>query len=225
VPAATTSQGIPFMVTNTMKAELRARGISDEQIRNMTPQQAWETLNAPGSLAREPGESPLPAAQPADPAQATLAADAASLAVLPTEGSETAQPPPEADAAPAPGAEVKSQVPPPDRQPDQLTAGIQAPAPPQGAAEIRPEPDETDPAPGTKKGRRQYSFWPEVENYIFGLLVEHGPPSPDDPELPGQKALEELAATFMQQNGWNAAESTIREHVVGMLEYWGKLGR
>ena len=51
VPAATTPQGIPFMVTNAMKAELRARGVSDEQIGNMTPQQAWETLNAPGPVS------------------------------------------------------------------------------------------------------------------------------------------------------------------------------
>jgi hypothetical protein len=87
---------------------------------------------------------------------------------------------------------------------------------------------ETTPAvaeSGIKRGRRQYGFWPEVEDFIFDLLVHHGSPSPDDPELPNQQALEVRVATFMQQNGWDAAESTIREHVVGMLEHWGKLGR
>jgi hypothetical protein len=96
---------------------------------------------------------------------------------------------------------------------------------PQPLATQRDEPTVADPAPGTKGGRRQYSFWPEVENYVFDLLVQHGPPSPDDPELPKQNALEDLVAAFMQQHGWGAAESTIREHVVGMLEYWGTLGR
>ena len=54
------------------------------------------------------------------------------------------------------------------------------------------EPTNTDPASGTKRGRRQYDFWPEIENHIFDLLVEHGPPSPDDPELPNQKVLATL---------------------------------
>jgi hypothetical protein len=41
-------QGIPFMVTKAMKAELRARGVSDEQIAEMTPRQAWNILNKEG---------------------------------------------------------------------------------------------------------------------------------------------------------------------------------
>jgi hypothetical protein len=93
-----------------------------------------------------------------------------------------------------------------------------------------PLPDKsllTDTMPSTTKGRgrHQYGFWPEIENYIFDLLDRHGPPSPDDPELPNQAKLEELVAAFMQKHGWEAAESTIREHVVGMLEYWGTQGR
>jgi hypothetical protein len=78
--------------------------------------------------------------------------------------------------------------------------------------------------PGSRS-TRQYSFWPEVENHIFDVLVEHGPPSPDDQELPNQAALEKRAAIFIQQNGWKAAESTIRERVVDMLDYWDRRGR
>jgi hypothetical protein len=85
-----------------------------------------------------------------------------------------------------------------------------------GAAESTP-----DPMPGTKRGRRQYDFWPAVENHIFDLLTHHGRPSPDDPDLPNLKALEERVAVFLQRNGWDASESTIRAHVAGMLEYWG----
>ena len=81
------------------------------------------------------------------------------------------------------------------------------------------------PPSGAKRGPRQKDFWPRVENYIFDLLVKHGPPSPDDPDLPDQQALEELVANFMQTKGWDAAESTIRKHVADMLEYWGTLGR
>jgi hypothetical protein len=53
-PAAT---GIPFMVTEAMKVELRARGVSDKQIAEMTPQQAWETLAAPGTPAGGPPQA------------------------------------------------------------------------------------------------------------------------------------------------------------------------
>jgi hypothetical protein len=114
---------------------------------------------------------------------------------------------------------------------------VNAPAPSAALpAESAPEvqsgpslPDEpllsgTTPRP-KGRGRHQSDFWPEVENHIFDLLDKHGPPSPDDPELPNQKALEDLVATFMQRKGWEAAESTIREHVVGMLNYRGTQGR
>jgi predicted DNA-binding protein len=35
---------VPFMVTQDMKRRLRARGLSDEEITCLTPQQAWEIL-------------------------------------------------------------------------------------------------------------------------------------------------------------------------------------
>jgi hypothetical protein len=188
--------------------------------RRQRPPVAFRTVPRQIVKAPEPATRPEPEQLQAQ----TPVANTALPVALPAEGGETVHPPPasdEADAAPAPGAEVKSEV--PGRPPDQPTAGIQASAPPQSGVEVRTEPDKSDPAP--KKGRRQYDFWPEVENYIFDLLVEHGPPSPDDPQLPNQKALEEFVAGFMQLKGWDAAESTTREHVVGMLEHWGKLGR
>jgi hypothetical protein len=74
VPAATVSQGIPFMVTKAMKVELRARGISDEQITNMTSQQAWETLATPGTPARGP-EPPVSSVEPAPPPPVALPAE------------------------------------------------------------------------------------------------------------------------------------------------------
>jgi hypothetical protein len=89
-------------------------------------------------------------------------------------------------------------------------------------------PDEAavaDPPRGAKRGPHQKDFWPEFENYIFDVLDYHGPPSPDDPELPDQAALERLGADFMQNHGWEAAESTIREHVVVMREYFETRGR
>jgi hypothetical protein len=112
---------------------------------------------------------------------------------------------PEADAAPGSGAEAGQK---------------ESPSP-----AARPTGAITGPAPKRKRRRPQYSFWPEVENHIFDLLEQHGPPSPDDPELPDQTTLENLVADFMQSKGWEAVESTIRVHVVGMLEYWGTLGR
>src|SRR5262245_21317528 len=38
-------QGIPLVMTHAMKADLRARGLSDEEIANLTPEQAHEKLN------------------------------------------------------------------------------------------------------------------------------------------------------------------------------------
>jgi hypothetical protein len=38
------SGGIPFMITQDMKARLRAAGLSEEEIRNMSPQQAHDLL-------------------------------------------------------------------------------------------------------------------------------------------------------------------------------------
>jgi hypothetical protein len=87
--------------------------------------------------------------------------------------------------------------------------------------------ESADAAPGsrTQKGRHQQSFWPEVENYIFDVLTRRGLPSPDKPKLPNQAALEDLVADFLQNNQWDAVESTIRAHVVGMLEYFERRGR
>jgi hypothetical protein len=38
--------GIPFVITTAMKARLRGRGFTAEQLHNMTPQQAHEHLSA-----------------------------------------------------------------------------------------------------------------------------------------------------------------------------------
>jgi Protein of unknown function (DUF3631)/Bifunctional DNA primase/polymerase, N-terminal len=38
---------IPFMITHAMKDQLRGRGLSDDQIANLTPQKAHEILNSP----------------------------------------------------------------------------------------------------------------------------------------------------------------------------------
>jgi hypothetical protein len=37
-------RGIPFLVTQQMRAQLAAKGFTPEQIRHLTPQQAWEAL-------------------------------------------------------------------------------------------------------------------------------------------------------------------------------------
>jgi putative DNA primase/helicase len=48
---------IPFMITRTMRAQLHARGFSEQQIVQMTPQEAHEQLGPP---------TPVPAQQPAE---------------------------------------------------------------------------------------------------------------------------------------------------------------
>jgi len=45
--------GIPFMITAAMKERLRACGYSDDDIRNMSPQQAHEILARPPAEDRE----------------------------------------------------------------------------------------------------------------------------------------------------------------------------
>lgn len=57
-PAAQ-QQGVPTMITQAMKAQLRERGYTDANIRGMTPQQAWDAINAPAQ--------PAPESQPAQP--------------------------------------------------------------------------------------------------------------------------------------------------------------
>lgn len=40
-----TTASVPVMITNAMKAQLRTKGVTDAEIRNMTPQQAWDRIN------------------------------------------------------------------------------------------------------------------------------------------------------------------------------------
>jgi hypothetical protein len=48
--ARSAAASVPFMVTAAMKAQLRARGYTDEAIRNLTPQQAHDALAHPPEL-------------------------------------------------------------------------------------------------------------------------------------------------------------------------------
>jgi hypothetical protein len=48
------SQGIPFLITNAMKEALRGRGLSREEIANLTPEQAHEILDTPNGGAQPP---------------------------------------------------------------------------------------------------------------------------------------------------------------------------
>ena len=50
-------QGIPFLITRAMKEKLRARGMSDDEIVNLTPQQAHEFLKTP-NRGGQPGDLP-----------------------------------------------------------------------------------------------------------------------------------------------------------------------
>jgi hypothetical protein len=43
----TTTASVPFMITQAMKAELRARGYADDQIRGLTTQEANAILAGP----------------------------------------------------------------------------------------------------------------------------------------------------------------------------------
>src|SRR5262249_48442467 len=47
------SGGIPLMITQKMKAELRARGYTNEEIRQLTPERAREILAKPDSKAAD----------------------------------------------------------------------------------------------------------------------------------------------------------------------------
>jgi hypothetical protein len=71
-------QGVPFMITRTMKEELRACGMSDDEIANLTPQQAHEilqTLNGGGHAHRSSPPPPAdnPNASPGVPDRAEAA--------------------------------------------------------------------------------------------------------------------------------------------------------
>jgi hypothetical protein len=49
--APASMDGIPFMITQAMKAKLRDRGYSDDQISNLTPEQAHAILGTPPPIA------------------------------------------------------------------------------------------------------------------------------------------------------------------------------
>lgn len=59
------SAGVPAMITQKMKADLRSKGYQDADIRKMKPQQAWDILNAD-----EPVAAAETAQEPAGEAQA-----------------------------------------------------------------------------------------------------------------------------------------------------------
>jgi putative DNA primase/helicase len=67
-----TAASVPFMITRAMKDGLRARGYSDEQIRNMTPQEAHNILAGSGQKADETerdlgSDEPLPETDEPEP--------------------------------------------------------------------------------------------------------------------------------------------------------------
>jgi RecA-family ATPase len=91
------SAGIPFMITAAMKAELRAKGYSDEAIANMTPAQAHAVCGGDPHQKPEPVDStatPPPPRQPSPPialSQAhTNGSGARTNGGLPPGGSRTA---------------------------------------------------------------------------------------------------------------------------------------
>jgi hypothetical protein len=62
------SHGVPFMITRTMKEALRARGMSDDEIANLTPSQAHEILQKPnGDRSPPPPPSDKPSTSPGAP--------------------------------------------------------------------------------------------------------------------------------------------------------------
>jgi RecA-family ATPase len=68
--------GVPFMVTNAMRQQMRARGYTVEQIRNMRPEQIHAILNEPGDPSEGPETEVLPDGAPAG----TRLADRAEIA-------------------------------------------------------------------------------------------------------------------------------------------------
>jgi hypothetical protein len=54
------SASVAFMITNKMKAELRERGFSDQDIRELTPQQAQEILSPLSASAEDRYDGPVP---------------------------------------------------------------------------------------------------------------------------------------------------------------------
>ena len=77
--------GMPSQITNAMKAELRARGVTDEAIFNMTPGKAHEILQTPASPASAaPQTGQVPSGPPVTPTESFGPAEAAVPAVSPT---------------------------------------------------------------------------------------------------------------------------------------------
>lgn len=70
-------QGIPFMITRAMRADLGARGLSPEQIDQMTPAQAHEFLNRPApesvNIADDVSKKLVAAGRPQEEADAAAA--------------------------------------------------------------------------------------------------------------------------------------------------------
>jgi hypothetical protein len=84
-PAATaTTAGVPFMITQAMKAELGLRGFTPDQIRDLTPAEA----HAIRSTVPAPSAAPPPPPAPADTAPATGGeAEAERAAIVEHDGS------------------------------------------------------------------------------------------------------------------------------------------
>jgi hypothetical protein len=61
------SQGIPFVMTNAMKEALRGRGLSDEEIANLTPAQAHEILGRPNDGGQAPPDINGGSQSPSEP--------------------------------------------------------------------------------------------------------------------------------------------------------------
>ena len=83
-PTGGTSASVPFMITNAQKQSLRAAGFTDEQITNMTPEQAQQNLAGNASAAPAAPAAPAPPAAPAAPA--APASPAAPAAPAPAAG-------------------------------------------------------------------------------------------------------------------------------------------
>jgi len=50
--AAMSNTGIPFLITQKMRADLSALGFTDDKISHMTPEEAWQHLNAAGGSTK-----------------------------------------------------------------------------------------------------------------------------------------------------------------------------
>jgi hypothetical protein len=75
-------------------------------------------------------------------------------------------------------------------------------------------------ARSTRQGRPPSPIWEKVKEHVFTLLDYHGAPAPDDPKWANQAAVEKAATDFIENQGWSAAESTVREHVGEFIDEW-----